>query len=243
MLFSGQLKLAQGKIADATVDLERMVKDYPGVPRVYYQLAVVYLAGNETDQAVKSLNKALALDPNFPEAIILQAGLQIKTGNVETTIASLKQLIQQQPQIMQAQLLLADAYRARGNFDDALWIYHQLKASYPKNFEIPLLMGGTFLQQTNNGEARKAFARVLELAPDNFTALEQLVNLDLKDKQYAAALQRVQSQLGKNPKLAAPLLLEAQIFLAQGDTKQAEAALLKAVELQSDSETPFSILS
>ena len=243
LLLSGQLQLAQGKTAEATAGFERMVKDYPQAPRAHYQLAVAYLSANEAEPAVKSLSRAVALDADFTEAILLLAELQIRMANADPAIAALKPLIQQHPEIMPAQLLLAGAYRVKNQFNEALGIYRRLAAANPANFQIPLLIGETFLQQKNPVEARKAFTKSLELLPDNFTAVQQLVILDLAEKQYAVALQRVQPLLEKTPKLAAPVLLKAQIFLAQGDTKQAEAALLKVVELQPDVETAYLLLA
>jgi tetratricopeptide (TPR) repeat protein len=243
LLLSTQVKLAQGKTAEATLDLERMAKNYPQAPPVHYQLAVAYLTGGNSDEAVASLKKAMDLNANYPDAILLLAELQIKSGDIDPAVAILKPLIQQHPQLAQAQLLLADADRARGNFDDALGIYRQLETTYPKNPQLPLLMGTTFLQQTNNAEARKAFTRALELAPDSFTVVEQLVNLDLMGKNYAAALQLVHPQLEKFPQQAAPQILQAQIFMAQGDSPRAEAGFLKASELQPDGETAHMLLA
>jgi tetratricopeptide (TPR) repeat protein len=243
LLMNSQIKLTQGKTAEATVGLEQMAKNYPQAPPVHYQLAIAYLAGGDSDDAIASLKKALALNADFPEAELLLAGVQIKTGDVDPAIAILKPLIQQHPQIAQAQSLLADADRARGNLDEALGIYRQLESAYPKDAQIPLLMGMTFLQQTNHDEARKAFTQALALAPDSFTVVEQLADLDLMDKQYAAALQLVQPQLEKYPNLDGPKILQAQIFMAQGDAPQSEAALMKAAELDPDGETAHMLLA
>ena len=235
-LLYGQVKLAQGKIAEATLGLERMAKNYPQAPSVHYQLAVAYLAENDADKATKSLNKAIALNPDFFQATLLKAGLQIRTGNADLAVTALQQVIRKSPQILQAQLLLAGAYRAQNNFNNALGIYRDLESAYPGNFEISLLTGETFLQQKNSGAARAAFTKALGLSPDNFTVLEHLVDLDLAEKQYGAASQWVQPLLEKYPKLVAPLLLKARILFVQGDPKQAEAILLKAVDLQPDAE-------
>ena len=242
-LLDGQVKLAQGKVAEATSGLERMAKNYPQAPRVHYQLAVAYLAGNDADKASRSLNRAIALDSDFFQATLLKAGLQIRTGYPDLAVAALQRLIQKSPQILQAQLLLAGAYRAQSNFNKAFAIYRDLEAAYPDSFQIPLLMGETFLQQKNAGAARAAFTKSLGLSPDNFTIVEQLVGLDLAEKQYAAAFQRIQPLLEKNPKLVAPLLLKAQILFVQGDPGQAEAVLLKAVELQPDAEAAHMMLA
>ena len=113
-------------------------------------------------------------------------------------------------------------------------MYRQLGELFPKSPEAPLLMGLVLAQQGRKDEARKAFARAQEVAPNYLPALEQLVDLDLKEKQYATALKRVEKQLEKDSKAPEPRLLEAKIFLAQSNTNQAEAVLLKAIQSQPD---------
>jgi tetratricopeptide (TPR) repeat protein len=243
MSLDAGLKLAHGQTADATAEFERMTKIYSQAPLVYYKLALSYLANNDIQKVISSLNQAVVLDTNYSDAIFLLAQIQIKTGDLNPAIALLKRLIQQQPQIPQAQLLLADAFRNQGNFDNALAVYQGLEKTYPTNSQIPLLMGSTYLQQKNNVEARKDFARTLELDPDNVLAIEQLVNLDVSEKQYPAALQRAQQYVDRNPKLAEPLLILAKVFIAQEDNQQAEAALLKAIELQPEFQNAYLILA
>jgi tetratricopeptide (TPR) repeat protein len=243
LMSSGQLKLSQGKTAEAAVIFERMSKMFAQAPGVHYQMAVTYLAETNVDKALTSLNRAISLNTNYTEAILLLDQLEIQRGNAELVIPSLKKLVQKYPQAAPVQLLLADAFRTQGNFDDALVIYRQFQTLSPTNAQIPLMMGAVFFQQNKMADARKAFARALELAPDNFTALEQLVNLDMMDQQYAVASQRVQLQLAKNPGLAALQILQAQIFMAQGDSKQAEAVLSKLAAVQPDNETAYMLLA
>jgi tetratricopeptide (TPR) repeat protein len=243
MMLDGELKLARGQTADAITEFEQLSK----IPiysqllggrllsPVYYKLGLVYLANEDLKNAMNSLNQAVNLNTNYSDAIFLLAQIQIKTKDFNAAIASLKSLIQQQPQIPQAQLLMADAFRGQGNFDSALAIYQRLEKAFPTNSQIPLLMGGSFLQQNNAAEARKAFTRTLELDPDNSLAISELVNLDLNEKQYAAATQRAEQYMDKNPKLVEPRLLLANVFIAQTNNQLAEAALLKAIELQPES--------
>ena len=243
LLLKGRLKLQQGDPAQAINDFERMAKMFPQAPAVYYQLALAHLANNETDKAISNLSQAVNLNPKFADAILLLAEIQIRSGNAGPAIVSLEQLTQQQPQIMHARLLLADAYRAQDSLDSAVQIYRELEKAYPQNPQVPLLLGTAFLQQKKNTEARKEFDRALELAPDYLPALEQAVNLDLMEKQYAAAQQRVQQQAGQNPKAAALQLLLAKVLVARGDTNQAESTLLKAIELQPDSQLAYLMLA
>jgi len=142
-----------------------------------------------------------------------------------------------------ARLLLADAYRIQGNMDSAVQIYRELEKAYPTNAQLPLLLGIALFQQKNNAGARAEFDQALKLAPDYLPALEQAVNLDLMEKQYANAQQRVQQQIGQNPKAAALQLLLANVLVARGDTNQAESTLLKAIELEPDSQPAYLMLA
>ena len=144
---------------------------------------------------------------------------------------------------MPAQLLLAEAYRNQGSLDDAVQIYRGLEKAYPKDAQIPLLLGTTLLQQKDNVGARAEFDQAIKLAPGYLPALEQLVNLDLMEKQYAVAQQRVEQKIGQYTNAASLQLLLAGVLVARGQTNEAESALLKAIEMQPDYQQPYLMLA
>src|SRR5262249_18458206 len=92
-------------------------------------------------------------------------------------------------------------------------------------------------------EARKGFEKALEISPDYLPAEEKLVDLDLAQKQYAAAMDRVQKHIDKNPKLALVWAIKGKIELAQADFARAEADLTKAVELDPKLESAYLLLT
>ena len=243
MLFDSQLKLAQGNPGKAVAGLERMVRMYPQSARVHYQLALAYLNSNDPVKGLNSLGQALRFDPNFTEAILLLAEIQIRNQNPDPVVIALEPLVKKQPQLVQAQLLLADAYRLQGHPDNALAIYRPLEQSFPQNPQIPLLLGSVLLQQNDAVTARREFNRVLEIAPDNLPALEQVVNLDLAEKQFTAAMQRVKAEVNKRPKQVDLQLLTTKIFLAETNQDQAEATLLKVIEMDPENQNAYLLLA
>lgn len=243
MLLSGRLKLVKGETAKAISEFEGMLFRYPKAAFVRYQLALAYLVDNEPGKARNTLGEAVSLNPDLVEAALLLAELKIRAGDLSSTVVFLKQFIQQHPQIAQGWLLLAEACRALNNLDDALGVYRKFEELFPKSPEVALQTGLVHLQQGKKDEARKAFEKALELTPGYLPAMDQLVDLDLAGKQYAAALQRIGKELEKNPKQAHLCFLQARVFLAQRDTKQAEAALRKAVELQPDFHAAYFLLA
>jgi Flp pilus assembly protein TadD len=99
------------------------------------------------------------------------------------------------------------------------------------------------LEQKKNAEARVEFDQALKLAPDYFTALEQQVDLDLLEKQYATAQQRVQQKIGQYPKAVPLQLLLAHVLIASGDTNQAESTLQKTIAVSPDSQQAYLMLA
>ncbi len=240
---SGRLKLAQGEKGKAVVEMERLVRIYPQAPQAHYQLGMAYYASGDSGKAAGSLNQAVTLAPGFADAVVLLAEINVQRGDYRLALGALKPLVQQHPEIAQAWLLLANAYRGQGDLNEALAVYRQMEKLFPRNPQPPLLAGTVLLQQNKLAEARQAFNKALELGPDFMPVVEQLINLDLVDKNYPAALQRVEVQRAKNPKLPGLYLLQAKIFLVQPDTKQAETSLLKEIELQPDAPTAYFLLA
>jgi tetratricopeptide (TPR) repeat protein len=211
-----------------------MTQMYAQSPRVYYQLGQAYLMNSDFDKATANLRHALNLDPNFAEAIVLLAQIQIQNRNVSAAIPELENLVRRQPEQVEAQLLLAAAYRQNRQIDDAMAIYHSLEKSFPKNPQIPLLLGSAYAQQHNLAEARREFDRALAMAPDDLSALEQMVDLDLFEKQFSAAAQRVQSRLQADPKQLQLYMLLANVFSAEGKDDQSVAILQKGLTVFPD---------
>ena len=243
LLLHARTKIAGGEIGKGIAELEKMAKLYPQAPNICYQLAVANLANNDTATANIDLGRALALKPDFSDAIVLQAGLQIKAENLAPAIISLRDVIQKQPQLVEARLLLAEAYRRQGSLDDALNLYRELEKAFPRNAQAPFLTGLIYVQQKNPEQARQAFTRSLTIAPDYLPAVEQLINLDLADKHYDKAMESVQREVAKNPSSPEPRLLEAMVYLARNNTNQAETALLKAIQARPDFQQPYILLA
>src|SRR5262249_33732262 len=69
------------------------------------------------------------------------------------------------------------------------------------------------------------------------------VDLDIAEKQYATAMDRVQKLIDKDPKPASLWGLRAKIYLAQQDFTHAEPDLLKAIELDPKLEQAYQLLA
>src|SRR5215831_15522450 len=251
----GILNLRKGDGLAAIRDFEFLSNAYRQNPLVRYQLALAYLLYSNSkdlsdenrrkavDAAESRLNEAVGLQPNFDQAAMLLADLKIRKGIPAAAVELLEPLTKERPQVAQAQYLLATAYLAQQKSDQALAVYRHMTELFPNDPQPSFLIGSVLLGQGKQADARKAFGKSNEISPDYLPAVERLVDLDIADKQYAPAMDRVQKLIDKDPKLASPWGLRAKIYLAQQDFTHAEPDLLKAIEFDPKLEVAYQLLT
>jgi tetratricopeptide (TPR) repeat protein len=253
LFMDGVLNLTKGDAAKAVREFEFLNKNFAQNPRVRYQLAVAYLLyakganpvdqRNAVDSAESNLSEAVKLDPHFDQAILLLSEQKIVKGVPAAAVDLLTPLVKQQPENAQAHYLLGTAYLAQQQLGSALAIYKEMTKSFPKDPQPPYLAGAILLAQHQPTQAREAFETSLEVSPDYMPAVDRLVDLDIADKQYAVATDRLQKLIDKNPKQAQVWAIRSKIYLAQKDFAHAESDLLKAIELDPKFEPAYLLLA
>src|SRR5207247_2989720 len=88
------------------------------------------------------------------------------------------------------------------------------------------------LAQGKRAEAQKEFETSLALTPAYVEPLAQLVSVAFGEKKPDVALERVQRQITRAPNSGELLFLLGEVQRVRGDLKKAEAAYLKALELE-----------
>lgn len=243
ILLSGRVRILNGERDKAVAELERATKTYPLSPQLHHQLAVAYLASSDETKASRAAARAVSLAPGFLDAVVLQAELHLRQKNHGPAIIALRQAIEQYPDAPAPQLLLAQAMRDQGNLDDALGIYRRLEQLRPDDPKVQLLIGTTLLQKRQRTEARAAFDRASRLAPDYFPAVEQQVNLDLDERNFASARERTEAIMARHPNVGPLHLLLAKVHLAAGDNEAAEKVLIGLQKIQPDLPTTYFLLA
>ena len=113
-MLQAQVFLGKGDIQKAADTLERLVKAYPGVPGLGYQLALIYLQQNKLEPAGAALKQVITANPDFGEAIILLAQVNLRSGKAEAVIPAMTGLLKKHPDLIAARLLLAGGKPTNG---------------------------------------------------------------------------------------------------------------------------------
>ncbi|MEK0448198.1 MAG: hypothetical protein RL088_466 [Verrucomicrobiota bacterium] len=234
----------QGTPAEAVKVAEEFRRSFEKSAEAWFELSLAYLKNRELEKATESVQETLKLSPQYVQAQLLQAELLIGKGESDKALPLLESIVKRFPELHRAQLLLGGTLAANGRLDDALSVYRMMEQKFPKAPDVPFLMGMTHRRQPNgNADARKAFERAAVLSPNDVVLINQLVELDILDKKFDAGMERVNALLAANPKSGGAKYLEARIHIAQGKSKEAEAALKQAIEFQPNASASYDLLT
>ena len=249
----GILNLAKGDALKAIREFEQLSSVYAQNPQVRYQLGVAYLLSIKTaapmdaqkglTAAENSLSEAVKLDPKFQQAALLLAELKMRKGSPAAAVDLLAPLANERVKIAPAYTMLASAYQAQGQGDQALATYRRMAEVFPQDPQ-PLMSIGRMLQERRDlAGARAALEKSVSISSGYLPAIERLVDLDITEQKFAAAISRIQEQVDRDPKVALAWAVRAKIYLAQRDFARAEPDLLKAIDLDSNFEAAYILLA
>jgi tetratricopeptide (TPR) repeat protein len=238
----GNVLLAKGDTKKAVEVLERLDQTYPDTPLIKYELAQAYLKNNNLNQARTVLDQVISANPNYVDPILLLAEINLRSGHGEAVIEPLTRLLNRSPELKPVALLLAAAYGSLDRFDDAAIVVSEQAKLAPHDPQAQMALGLTLRQAKRNGEARQAFEKVAELAPDSLWPVEQLVELDLLDRHFDAARQRVRRQFQKTPDLPAAHFFEGKILATEEKWDLAEAEFQKTLQLDPNFSNAYDLL-
>lgn len=239
----GRSRLRVRDAGAAAADLRRASRVAPGLAPAHFHLALAEIDGldSTTDlagarsavgRARAELDSALAIVPNYPEAIFKRAELQIRSGEGRSAIRDLDGFVSANPGSFRGHELLAGALAASGRTAEATETFHRLIDIDPERAESHYELGVSLQTTGHTAEATREFETALALAPAYADPMTQLVLLDLTANKSGAALERINQQLARVPQSGPLYDLLGLVHAARNELPAAEAAYRRAVQLQ-----------
>ena len=214
LLILASARRRQGDAAAARAILEPLAKAYPRAARTQYELGLVLADLGEAAPAIAALRRAVALNPDLPEAWRALGDRLFKAGDVtgsEIAYAEHERTSIQDPVLRPA----ADALFA-GNPLDA---EHRLRThllTHPADVNAQRLLAEAFLRQDRLDEAESLFAQCLERDPDHDGARFSYAMALFRRQAAAEALDQVQRLNARDPGNAAYRNLTAACLALAG---------------------------
>jgi len=232
LLLRGRTRMAKGDIDKAIEEYEKLIASYPRFAPLRYNLAVALVRKANLPRAIDELKQAVDIEPDYIDAGFMMSELMIRVGDPDGAIGYLQQLVKTHPELPRAYVMLGTAYRARGMSDSAIVAYSKLMELQPSSPQGPYMLGLVLRSQGKKEDARASLEKSLELAPDFAFTIASLVSMDVEEKNYDAALDRLQRQLAKQPEVPEYHYLLGKVLVLKGETDKAELSFLKAIEIQ-----------
>jgi tetratricopeptide (TPR) repeat protein len=196
--FRGRINLAQNNPQKAVEDFTVVTKGAPRLGAGYYFLALAQRALNQTEDAKKSLVKAVDLSPNWIPPRHVLAELYALTGNADLALEQTDKILPFQPK-NEAMLIAAGAARLKkGEVDKALAHFIKAKEANPNSFAARMNIAAMHSLQKKIPLAIKEYEEVLKLDPERVEALNSIVRLQLSQGNFKAAFDHAEQHLSKS---------------------------------------------
>ncbi len=195
-LMAASIALEQRDPALAQQIVGNLQRSRPNDPQVLYLQGSIHLARKRYDQAAEAFDKAAALQPT-PDTVRELALSQLSTGQGEAGVSNLEKVLAVNPGDMRAAVQLVTAYASMGKGTRALQLVENMLKGDPQNPMLINYVGNIKGRLGDKGGARAAFQQALALSPGFKPALINLGWLDIEEKRFDAARQRLDGLLKK----------------------------------------------
>lgn len=183
--------------------------------------------------ANEAARKALALDPNLPEAHASLGLVLIDQARMDEAIESLQRAIDLNPGFADARMWLGGALMWED--PQAGLVQRRHAAQLEPLSPIAVHLYGSTLQELGHlDEARRQFLNVVDFAPDYPLIYFDLAKLAQHDNDYVGAIRYMQKANELDPGRAAALSLIAHFYMELGDLTTAAEWLHQAQEIGPD---------
>lgn len=154
-----------------TAEAEKMILDAqkkrPDLPDLNYRLALVALTNGAMPEAIKYLEKELAINPIHPMAWYYLGHIYVQSNKPDQAITALQRSIWLNLRSTESYIVIAHAYTQKGKYLEA---EHALKRALelaPQNYEARFLLARIY-HKTNRPElAKKEMAIADKLRPES----------------------------------------------------------------------------
>ena len=238
-----KILVGRGQPDKALAEYDQVLKIKDDLIPAYVDKAGILAARGDLAGAQAVLTAAIEKDRNNP---LLHASLSrvlAFTGKYQDALRAAEAVLSALPENQDAKVARAEANRGLGNGLAAEAEFLALAKLDPSNPLYVHRLGLLSIAKKDNAGALAQFRKALELKGDFAPALNDLMVVLVRDKQYDAALKEIDRYSSAFPSKDEMHKMRAGVFLEKGDQATAEAELRKAIDINPANPAPYILLS
>ena len=159
---------------NALISSEKLLRDYPEDPRVIKHHAQFQIEAGYTNQAVETVQKALYLVPQDPEAMLLLGKAYAALKNAPIAIKYFSEAIALEPGMNDALIGLGQIYQDERDLDKAIAFYEKALALSDANSKPYHLAASVYREKKDYNKAELILKEAIQKFPSDLNLKGQL---------------------------------------------------------------------
>jgi tetratricopeptide (TPR) repeat protein len=204
LMHQASLKVLEKDMKGAEEIYGRIIQADADYAPAYIQQGLIYNLTNRQTEALKSFNKALALNPQQTDALALVVGLNVRDKKYDE---ALKACEEHKKKVSDSPAGLA---------------------------LIAYLEGNIFLAKQDSKAAQERFRKAIDTEPGNPAPYVALAEIYAREKRFDEAIKEYEMVIAKNPSYLAGYMAVGTIYDQRGDGQRAESYYRKALAVKKD---------
>jgi tetratricopeptide (TPR) repeat protein len=194
-------------------------------------LGQVLVASGDPETALDEYREAVRQNPSATRLWVELVRLSLALERDDEAGQFARKAVVQLPDDRVARVLFVKALIRARDYSTAEQELQPLLSTVPDSPDVLTQLGALHAARGNIAAARAAFIRALHVDRDSEEVLAGLVSLELKARNVAAASELVDPAVAAHPTSPAYLVLAAQVYAAENDTRRSESTLRQALEI------------
>lgn len=231
------VKVQEGDFLGGITAMNDMLELYPKDKHLLYLAANWLMGENGSDQAQHLLQKALAIDKNFPAALNDLAYVQARNRQFDKAFAAMDRYVALLPKEPNPHDSYGELLRMAGDFEGSLKHYRAALKIDPDFMTSQLGLGDTYALMGNQEQARIEYDKAIRFAPneaDRLTYSMQKAMTFVRDGNYTEA-DKQYLEIAETAHAKDHDLQEAQALRHMAEYQTDDSVALKHLKLAEES--------
>ncbi|HZQ91305.1 MAG TPA: tetratricopeptide repeat protein [Terriglobales bacterium] len=158
------------------------------------------MSNGKLTEAWDKVEKALAIYPNFAEALTVRAIIELDQSKTDAALADLQKAINADPGYPMQYLVMGAAFNMLSRFDEAIRTLERGTSLAPNSWQGYYELGRAHLGKAEYKEALKYLNQAEDMAPRDYAPVHLArANLFLAMKDYPEAMNELENYLKRDP--------------------------------------------
>lgn len=229
-------KVQEGDFIGGITAMNDMLEMYPRDKHLFYLAGNWLMGENGNDQAKRFMEKALAIDKNFPAALNDLAYVDARNRQFDKAFAAMDRYLVLLPNEPNPQDSYGELKRMAGEFDSALAHYSAALKIDPDFVSSQIGLADTYALMGNQEQARTEYDKAIRFAKneaDRFSYEMQKAMTYVRDGNFAEADKEF-TEIAETAHAKAQGLQEAQSYRHRSEYQTDDNVALKDLNLSED---------